>query len=272
MPDIMLPKLWGLVLTPPGLIIIVGLVGLFLSIWRRWVGGLVIGLALVTLFVFSVPLVGKRLLAQLETPFRDTVVNADKLAPNIQAIVVIGGGRRSDAPEYGGDTVSSVTLERLRYTAQLARLTGLPVLVSGGSVYGEETSEATLMGKALEQDFGVKPKWIEGVSRTTIENAQRSKQLLAEAGIRRVYLVTHAWHMNRAQWSFVEAGLDVVPAPTAFTSIDRGDVTALGYFPSATGLQASSLAIREHIGFTWYKSKRDAAAAADAVKTTEPAK
>jgi uncharacterized SAM-binding protein YcdF (DUF218 family) len=272
MNDILLPKIWGVLLAPPGIIFIVGLLGLFLTIWRRWLGGIVIGTALAALYVLSVPLVGKRLLAQLESPFREAVVSADKLSPNLQAIVVLGGGRSGESPEYGGDTVSAQTLERLRYTAHLQRLTGLPVLVSGGSVFGEEKSEAALMQQVLERDFGTKTKWIEGSSRTTIENAQRSKLLLAEAGIRRVYLVTHAWHMQRAQWSFVEAGVDVVPAPMGFTSIGNADLSPLGHLPTAAGLKATATALHEHFGFYWYKSKRDAASAADAVKPAEPAK
>jgi len=222
--------------------------------------------------VLSIPLVGKRLLMQLEAPFRTAVIAPDKLVPNMQAIVVLGGGRTDGAPEYGEDTVNATTLERLRYAAHLAQLTGLPLLVSGGSVFGEEQPEAMLMQKTLAHDFGVKAKWVENTSRNSMENAQHSKKLLAEANIRRVYLVTHAWHMQRAQWSFVEAGLDVVPAPTGFTTIGRVDLSPLGYTPSASGLHASALALRERAGFYWYKSKRDASAAANAIKKPEPVK
>jgi uncharacterized SAM-binding protein YcdF (DUF218 family) len=270
--DILWLKVVALLAIPPGIIIIIGFLGLFLTIWRRWLGGIVIAFALVVLSVLSVPLIGKRLMMQLEAPFRAAVVVPDKPVASVQAIVVLGGGRYPDAPEYGGDTVSDSALERLRYGARLARQTGLPILVSGGSVFGEEQSEALLMQKALERDFGVKVKWVEGVSRTTLENAQRSKVILAEAGIRHVYLVTHAWHMARAQWLFVESGLDVVPAPMGFTTIGRGDLGPLGYLPSSAGLQSSALALRERIGFYWYKRKRDAGAAAEAVSKPAPAK
>ena len=49
-----------------------------------------------------------------------------------KAVVILGGGVRRNAPEYGGDTLATLTLERVRYGARVARLTGLPVLVSGG--------------------------------------------------------------------------------------------------------------------------------------------
>ncbi|HKQ29691.1 MAG TPA: YdcF family protein [Burkholderiales bacterium] len=272
MNDILWPKVWALLATPPGIIILFGLLGLFFSIWRRWVGGIMIALSLIALFVVSVPLIGKRLLMQLETPFREQVVVPDKFPPDMQAIVVLGGGRDDGAPEYGEDTVSSITLERLRYTARLARLTHLPVLVSGGSMFGEQLSEAVLMQKVLEQDFGIRSKWMEESSRTTSENAQQVKRIFTEPGIRRVYLVTHAWHMPRAQWAFVDAGLDVVPAPMGFTTVGRGDLSPLGYLPSASGLHASATALRERLGFYWYKSKRDAETAADVVRKAAPAK
>lgn len=272
MNEVLWPKIVALLATPPTVIVVIGLLGLFLTIWRRWLGGIVIAFAFVVLGVLSVPLIGKRLLAQLETPFRAAVVAPDRAAVGVQAIVILGGGRSPDAPEYGGDTVSEYTLERLRYGARLARLTGLPILVSGGSVFGEEQSEAALMQQTLERDFGVKVKWVEGASRTTLENAQRTKALLTEAGIRRVYLVTHAWHMARAQWAFVETGLDAVPAPMGFTSVAKSDLTPLGYLPTSGGLQSSALALRERIGFYWYKTKRDAASAAEAVSKPAPSK
>lgn len=272
MNEILWPKVWALLLLPPGIIILLGLIGTFVIIWRRWFGGILIAVSFMALFILSVPLVGKRLLANIEAPFRTQVLASDKLPPDMQAIVVLGGGRDDGALEYGGDTVSGATLERLRYTARLARLTGVPVLVSGGSVFGEEVSEAALMQKVLEQDFSVRAKWQEDRSRTTFENAQRVKNIFVEAGIRRIYLVTHAWHMPRAQWAFVDAGLEVVPAPIGFTTVEKGDLSPLGYLPSMGGLDASVTALRERLGLYWYKSKRDAETAAGAVRKATPAK
>ena len=57
-------------------------------------------------------------------------------ARSAQAIVILGGGVRRNAPEYGGDTVGRLTLDRVRYGAFVARATGLPVLVTGGVVRG----------------------------------------------------------------------------------------------------------------------------------------
>ena len=66
---------------------------------------------------------------------------------------------------------------------------------------------------ALVSDFRVKVKWVENKSANTHENAKYTKMMLAEAGVRRVYLVTHAAHMSRAVWSFENQGIITVTSP-----------------------------------------------------------
>src|SRR4029453_5211195 len=102
---------------------------------------------------------------------------------------------------YGGDTLGALTLERVRYGARVARLTGLPILVSGGSVLGGEP-EASLMRAPLEGEFNIPGRWIEARSRTTHENAVMSADMLHSVGIHRVLLVTHGFDMRRATAEF----------------------------------------------------------------------
>src|SRR5262252_333119 len=118
--------------------------------------------AIILLLAISMPVVADHLTDLVDTSTAFQRSNAD----GAQAIVVLGGGIRRDAPEYGGDTLGILTLERVRYGARLARLTGLPVLVSGGSVHGG-VPEATPMREALESEFGIRVRWAEERSRTT---------------------------------------------------------------------------------------------------------
>lgn len=253
-------KLVGLWLLPPGGIILVALLGLVLR--RRWpgIGSLLVVLAVVALLALSLPITAKRLLAVLE----DDVKPLPAQGWDAQAIVVLGGGRLPAAPEYGGDTVNATTLQRLRYAARLQRSTGLPLLIAGGSVYGDETvPEAELMRQVLEQDFRIVPEWVEGRSRNTYENAAHSKTILAASGIRKIILVTHAAHMPRAEWSFRQNDLEPVPAPTAFATVDDTTRT-VDYFPSAYGLLLSSHALHEQLGLWWYKLRYRSAPAVPA--------
>lgn len=210
-------KLLAALILPPSGPLLLALAGLWLARaqTRRWrSGGLaVVALSLLALAALSIPTVGNALLASLE---RHPAATPDALR-EARAIVVLGGGNYYAAPEYGEDTVSAATLERLRYAARLARSTGLPLLVTGGAPFGG-TPEGAMMKSVLEQEFGVAVRWAETASRDTAENAHNSAALLSAAGITRVALVSHAWHLPRAVPLFERAGLTVVPAPTVFTT------------------------------------------------------
>ncbi|RQO37083.1 YdcF family protein [Herminiimonas sp. KBW02] len=169
-----------------------------------------------------------------------------------QAIVVLGGSRITNAPEYGGqDIPSAISLHRLRYAASLYRSTHLPVLVSGGHPDGGSTSEASVMARVLKEDFSVPVRWLEQTSNNTAENAQLSARMLRAAGVQRILLVTDAIHMQRAQWAYQQAGLEVVAAPTIF--ISSAHTTPADFLPSSQGLQLSAYALHEWLGLAWYR-------------------
>ena len=162
-------------------------------------------------------------------------------ARSAQAIVILGGGVRRNALEYGGDTVGRLTLDRVRYGALVARATGLPVLVTGG--LRSTRSEADVMRETLEREFGVPVRWTEDRSRNTRENAQFSAARLEKEGVKRVVLVAHGFDMRRARAEFTAAGLEVVPAPTFVPGEGSFELTDL--IPSVGALQASYYALYE---------------------------
>jgi uncharacterized SAM-binding protein YcdF (DUF218 family) len=163
-------------------------------------------------------------------------------ARSAQAIVILGGGVRRNAREYGGDTVGRLSLDRVRYGALVARATGLPVLVTGGATLGTE-AEADVMRETLEEEFGVLVRWSEDRSRNTRENAQFSAARLEQEGVKRVLLVAHGFDMRRARAEFTAAGLEVVPAPTFVPADVPFELTDL--VPSVGALQASYYALYE---------------------------
>jgi uncharacterized SAM-binding protein YcdF (DUF218 family) len=197
------------------------------------------------MLILSVPLVGGTLLAYLEPPFTEPLVQ------RADAIVILGGGSHPAAPEYGRDTVNSTTLERLRYGAKLYRLTRLPVLVTGGNPRGYKESEAQQMRLVLEEEWNVPVRWSDDAARDTADNAANSFALLGAAGITRIYLVTHAWHMPRARTAFERAGFSVVPAATGF-AVPR-DRRLDEFIPSADGFVLSARFCHEVLGAIWYR-------------------
>jgi uncharacterized SAM-binding protein YcdF (DUF218 family) len=163
-------------------------------------------------------------------------------AQSAQAIVILGGGVRRNAPEFGGETVGRLTLDRVRYGALVARATGLPVLVTGGALRSSRT-EADVMRETLEREFGVPVRWTEDRSRNTHENAQFTAARLEREGVRRIVLVAHGFDMRRARAEFTAAGLEVVPAPTFVPGEGSFELTDL--VPSVSAMQASYYALYE---------------------------
>lgn len=204
-------------------------------------------LAAAALYALSTPWVGGLLQKSLEI----SVPVSPAELQTADAIVVLGGGRRTDAAEYGGDTLNDLSLTRLRYAVHLERASGLPILVSGGMPGGGTAAEGRIMQRILQSEYGVSPRWIEDASLTTWDNARLSAPLLKQAGARCIVLVTHAWHLRRAVPLFEAQGFAVVPAGTQFARTRIDSVVDL--LPDPAGLRASSFALHEWLGILWYK-------------------
>ena len=248
--DILLTKILATLILPPGGNLITGIAGIALLRRARLLGILLLVISFGSLLILSIPRVGDALVAGLESfPARGPQA---VVAGEVGAIVILGGGRDTSAPEYGGETISDDTLARIRYGARLHRETGLPLVVSGGRVFDEGTSEAALMGDVLVNEFGVEVRWQEDRSRNTAENARNVAELLGVEGVRAVLVVTHAVHMPRATEAFERAGLRPYAAPMGYTS-GASDSAVLQWLPTLSGLKKSHMALHEHLGSLWYE-------------------
>jgi uncharacterized SAM-binding protein YcdF (DUF218 family) len=253
--ELILTKSIAAFMLPPGGNLLLAFAGLLLLSRGRGIGVAAILVSLLSLYTFSLYGVANSLSDSLEqiSPYPLRATGAE----NMRAIIVLGGGRNDFAPEYGGETVSSQTLERLRYAARLHRKTGLPILVSGGQAFGEDVDEAALMKRVLTEDFQVPVKWVEGKSANTEENARFSAKLLKADGVHRAFLVSHAFHLGRAVKAFERAGLGVIPAPTAYQK-SAGDTEGIqALLPSARALKISATVLREYLGSVWYALRYD---------------
>ena len=246
LPGVTRSILSALALPPAGFLLLIVL-GLLLVMLRRRVAGLVLaGTGTVALWLLSCHAVATGLSAVLlpQTP----AVSPDRLA-GVQAIVILGGGVLRDAPEYGAAQPSAYLAARLRYAAWLARRTGKPLAFSGGigwsAAGGDIPPEADVARWMLAQDYGLTPRWVDGASRDTRENALRTRELLARDGIQRIALITHTWHMPRAADEFERVGFQELPAPVGFPSPQVRPL--LEWLPSADGLTLSRLVLREAV-------------------------
>lgn len=236
-----------IVVLPPTCLFILAAFGFLLLLFRVRFGTVVCVVALLLLYALSTPAVARAIGAPLAVA---PALEPARFEDDVGAIVILGAGRYAAAPEYGGDTISGNGLERVRYGAWLHRKTGRPILVSGGDPDRAGIPEASLMKRALESEFGVPVAWIESVSMNTAENATLSHAILEKAGIRKIYLVTHAEHMRRAVEAFEKTGLEVMPAPTILPG-KRG-LTAADFIPSGGGMSANARLLHEWLGRAWY--------------------
>jgi len=242
---------------PPGCFFLLFLIGLLLKWqWPRLGKGFLWCL-LTVVYISTTPYFAGEIMAPLQ-PYEP--IDPEKPDPEAGAIVVLGAGIYFGSPEYWepsyplayAETGDSLSLERAEFAAFLARMTGMPILVSGGSIGPDpQLTVSRTLKQTLERDFGVRVRWVEEESYNTWTNAKYSAELLRSEGIRKAYVVTHAWHMPRAMLSFESTGLEAVPAPTRFVS--RSDLLWGDFLPSAKAFLVTYYAVHEWLGIVWYR-------------------
>ncbi|MGA7179162.1 MAG: YdcF family protein [Thiobacillaceae bacterium] len=240
-----LSNILGTLLVPPGVFLLM-LLAAWLVPWT-WLKRTLLWATFISLYLLSTAWCAGWLQKSLAIA---PPLSLDAL-PHADAIVVLGGGRHVDMPEYGSDTVNELTLERLRYAAYLYKATELPILVTGGMPGGGHRSEGELMKDVLKNDFSVPVAYVETGALTTWDNAANSAPMLKRARIKRIFLVTHASDLRRAIWAFRRQGLEVIPAGTGFARVSID--SPLIFLPTVRSLAESTWALHEWLGLVWYK-------------------
>ena len=91
--------------------------------------------------------------------------------------------------------------------------------------------------------------WNDERSTSTYENALYGAQILRQKGIRRIILVTEAFHMLRSERCFRKQGMDVIPAACDFRLVAWD---AANFFPSGHGILENEQVLHEFVGLGWY--------------------
>ncbi|XVJ70284.1 MAG: YdcF family protein [Rhizobacter sp.] len=242
---------------PPVPFLVMALIGARLILPRRGLGWLVVlfsvaglwitacaGTAqlLETFLIKAPPALTQNRITEIKSQQRGDSKNASS------AIVILGAGKESFAPEYGVSNLSAGSLERLRYGLWLSRETGLPVAFSGGTGWAQNdgAAEADIASRVASQEFNRPIRWIESQSRDTRTNAAASISLLKASGIKHVILVTHGWHMPRAVAAFEQSGLGAVTIEAAPMGLaQRVNRPELDWLPSVYGFSRVHHALRE---------------------------
>lgn len=184
--------------------------------------------------------------------------------PQVEVAVLLGGGTLPAEPprqmvELNGSG------DRVLYAAWLYQQGKVAHILLSGGLLDWETGKSTPAQDmaALLEMMGVPSEalWLQTESRNTYEDAVYSARILKSKGVRRVLLVTSAWHMPRAVDLFQSQGVEVVPLPVDYTvteagwrQLTQGDLQAqvLALVPSADNLALTSRMLKEHLGMLVY--------------------
>ncbi|ACM23270.1 Putative uncharacterized protein [Thermotoga neapolitana DSM 4359] len=233
--SVFLQKTIGAFLVTPGIFILILLLSAVFSRKGRWL------FVLLATFLYVLSSYPAEFL--FLRPLEEDLIVPDGLPQN-GVIVILGGGVERNTKT--GDSLSDSTLRRILTGFQVHRKTGLPILVTGGSLSGLEP-EAIIMKEYLVS-LGVPEKnvLVENRSRNTYENAFFTKNLIGDVPI---VLVTDSIHMRRALYTFKKFFSEVVPYPAGCYF---GTPEFVDFLPSATSFYLNSRAIYEWIGLVWY--------------------
>ena len=247
------PALSALILPPVPFLVLV-LAGARLMFRRRLLAWLLVMTGVLGIWFTSTTALTQGLTMWLMKPtpvLMDSQIAELKKAPRT-AIVVLGGGRRLLAPEYGVSTLRERGIERLRYGVWLSKETGLPLAFSGGVGHGDEPgpSEAEIAARIAERELGRPLRWVETESRDTRENAFKTVPLLQAQGIEQIVVVTHGYHMTRSMLNFQRATegktMRLVAAPMGL--VPRGRLRFSDWVPTAAGFEGNRLVLHEWLG------------------------
>lgn len=240
---------------PPGINLLLGLIGFLILRYSQCVGRTLIAIAFVSLWLLSTPLFSQLLVDSLQDQY--PLLQTSKLIKqNGSSIIIVLGGGQEFTPEYeNGNIIAKETFNRLHYATYLYKKTHLPIIVSGGRLDKYAYAEADLMLQELKDYFSIPVIAKEDKSITTKDEAEFMVPILQKHKIERAYLVTNAWHIPRAMYlfnvSFKNTHIKIIAAPMGYIKLRRNQ-GVLNALPSIDGLKTSTIAIHEYIGIASY--------------------
>lgn len=243
---------------PPGLILLLFLLGFILVAYERISGKIIILFSFALFWLFSTPIITQHLIDGLQNQYPPLAIEKNLPATPIEhsAIVILGSGVENALEYPNKHTLSDKTLSRLQYAVYLHNKIHLPIIVSGGNRDKTASTEADLMQEVLTTLYHVPVILIENKSRNTRDEALLLAPLLKARNIHTIYLITHAWHMPRSMLAFKQAfdalGITIIPAPMGFVILQSGDRLS-DYLPLVTALNTSVFALHEYVGILWYR-------------------
>lgn len=239
----------------PYTLLVIGSLVLCAVVWRRSkspgsVGPVAIA-GLAVLFVVSTPAAKHLALGSLEWWYGTELASPTAT----DTIVVLSGDHTVEDDDGHRIRLGNSSLNRCTYALQLYRQAGgCRLVLSGGKVDWSEPGQTlaeTMRDYLVQCGVAEQDIVLEKQSSTTHENALFTAKLLADEPAERVYLVTTANSMWRAERCFQKQGVDVIPAPCEFHA-RRLDMSVISVLPAADAMTGVNDAAHEWVGLAWY--------------------
>jgi uncharacterized SAM-binding protein YcdF (DUF218 family) len=245
-----LSKLLSLLVYPLSLSLLLCVVALILARFRRESASFYTLLfAVVWLYLSATPFFANFLIGTLERGYGSRAMSAVSEA---EAIVLLGGATRGDT-HMGTLPDLNQHADRLVHAVSLYKAGKAPlILLSGGSASGSRPEAQQMRDVLGVMGVPAKNLILENASRDTHDNAVFSAQILRDRGIKRILLVTSAYHMRRAMALFEAEGLEVEAAPTDYQQLVAEPVIPI-WLPGVGSLARTSNALHEMAGYWVYR-------------------
>ncbi len=243
----LLKKIVTVLILPPGIFLLLLVAGIFFV--KKRFRTFLFGLCLL-LYLLSIEPTKDLLLLPLEN--RYPAPSLGKMH-HASAIVVLGGGALENAPDIDGPgALTGDSLTRVVAAYRLHVHLKKPILVAGGALRGHKP-EAEISRDVLYR-LGVRREFVlaESKSRDTKENAQFAGAICKQRNWNRIVLVTSAYHMRRSLMLFHGLLDEIVPCPTDYKTF-RGPYTYWSFFPDASNLTDTAIAVKEYLSILYYK-------------------
>jgi uncharacterized SAM-binding protein YcdF (DUF218 family) len=237
----------------PVFVLPVGWVALLVlfALWKKKRWPLVV--ALVVLYLSSIPVISSRLMGRVETGYP---AQAAGEVEAVDAVVVLGGIL---GPKAGPDQVANFleTGERFEAGVALAQAGKAPWLVFTGAKMGWKDTPATegdeLKRLAVVRGVAAEKILVTGYVGNTADEAREVSAMMKARGWKRIILITSGWHMPRSALQFKKAAVDCVIYPVDFRFDPDRRVTIIDFVPRAEAWWQTETALRETYGYWFYR-------------------
>lgn len=187
---------------------------------------------------------GSWLLAKLEAPY----LRFTESTESFDAVCVLGGGT-SVTPD--GKAQLGPSGDRLIIPARLFLSGKTKQLVASGLSVTDINGDRSLADDTVTiwRDLGIPDTAIVKLStpRTTAEEIQAYKEIVAKNGWKRVGVCSSAWHLRRVEKLCRNEGVTMIPVPADFLSAEL-PWTPMYAIPQARGFQNVQKALWEFLG------------------------